>query len=266
MSPEPTGRAAVVTGVAMGIGYAVAERLLADGYAVVGVDRNAQALDAAAGELDFTPLRGDITEWATHERAADLADVRGQLVGWVNNAGVDWSGAAHEIDAAHIDEGLRLLLNGPMYGMCVAVRRMLRHRYGSIVNLSSVQGVVGFPRYPVYDAAKAGVLMATKQMAVDYAPFGIRANALLPGVIETPMAYEPLDPTLDPKEAIRREGEQAPILRVGQPEEMAAVVAFLLSDQSSFVSGAQIHADGAMTARAVAFPPFGDDELPPERP
>jgi NAD(P)-dependent dehydrogenase (short-subunit alcohol dehydrogenase family) len=255
-------RAAVVTGVAMGIGYAVAKRLLTDGYAVVGVDRNAEALDRVTRELGFEPLLGDIAEWPTHERAADAAEGRGRLVAWVNNAGVDWSGAAHEIDAEHIDEGLRLLLNGPMYGMCVAVRRMLPHRYGAIVNLSSVQGVVAFPRYPIYDAAKAGVLMATKQIAVDYAPFGIRVNALLPGVIETPMAYEPLDPALDPKKAIRREGEQAPILRVGQPEEMAAVVAFLLSDESSFVTGAQIHADGAMTARAVAFPPFSEHELP----
>ncbi len=254
----------MVTGAAMGIGHAVAARLTADGYAVVGVDRNPEALEQAAAELGFEPLLGDITEWDTHERAADLAQEAGELEGWVNNAGVDWSGAAHEIDAEHIDKGLRLLLNGPMYGMCVAVRWMLPARRGSIVNLSSVQGVVGFPRYPVYDAAKAGVLMATKQIAVDYAPFGIRANALLPGVIETPMAYEPLDPALDPEEAIRREGEQAPILRVGQPEEMAAVVSFLLSDESSFVSGAQIHADGAMTARAVAFPPFADDELPPK--
>src|SRR5690606_16779236 len=141
-----TPRVAVVTGVAMGIGYAVAKRLLADGYAVVGVDRKPGELASAASELGFEPLEGDIVDWATHERAADKAEQLGRLVAWVNNAGVDWSGAAHEIDAKHIDEGVRLLLNGPMYGMCVAVRRMLPARYGSIVNLGSVQGVVEIGR------------------------------------------------------------------------------------------------------------------------
>jgi NAD(P)-dependent dehydrogenase (short-subunit alcohol dehydrogenase family) len=248
----------------MGIGRATAKRLVADGYSVVGVDRNADALAAAADEIGFEPVAGDIADWDTHERAADRAEALGPIAAWVNNAGIDTSGAAHEIDAAHIDQGLRVLLNGPMYGTCVAVRRMLPQRRGSIVNLGSVQGVVAFPRYPVYDAAKAGVAMMTKQVAVDYAPFGIRANAVLPGVIETPMAYEALDPDMDPAEAIRLEGEQAPIMRVGQPEELAAVIAFLVSPESSFVTGAQIHVDGAMTARAVPYPPFSADELGPQ--
>jgi len=248
---------AVVTGAAMGIGRGIAARLLADGTTVVAVDRSAEALERAAAELGgrFVPVVGDIGEWATHERAADAAAEHGELRRWVNNAGIDWVGGAHEVDATHIEQGLRVLLEGPMFGSAVAVRRMLG-KGGAIVNISSIQGVAAFPRYYVYDAAKAGVLMATKSIAVDYAPHGIRANAVLPGCIETPMTYSTLPSGLDRDEALRREGELAPMGRVGQPEEIAEVVAFLLSDRAAYVTGAEIIADGGAMARCFAYPPL----------
>jgi NAD(P)-dependent dehydrogenase (short-subunit alcohol dehydrogenase family) len=174
----------------------------------------------------------------------------------VNNAGIDWVGAAHEIDAEHIERGLRVLQLGTMFGACVAVRRMLAARAGSIVNVSSIQGIAAFPRYFVYDAAKAAILMVTKSIALDYAQHGIRCNALLPGTIETPMTYSTLPPDLDRDEALRREGLLAPMLRVGRPEEMAEVVAFLLSDRASYVNGAAVVADGGASARCYAYPPI----------
>jgi len=249
-------RTAVVTGAAKGIGRAVAARLVEDGVHVVAVDVDAVALESVSSELGgrFVPVVGDVGDWDTHERAADAARAAGELRYWVNNAGVDWVGAAHEIDAAHIERGLRVLQLGTMFGACVAVRRMLPARAGSIVNVSSVQGIAAFPRYFVYDAAKASILMVTKSIAVDYGPYGIRCNALLPGVIETPMTYATLPPELDRDEALRREGELAPMLRVGQPEEMAEVVAFLLSDRASYVNGADIVADGGAAARCFAYP------------
>jgi NAD(P)-dependent dehydrogenase (short-subunit alcohol dehydrogenase family) len=249
-------RIAVVTGAAMGIGRAVAARLIADGVHVVALDLNGDALATARAELGerFEPVEGDIGDWSAHERAADAAQAAGDLVHWVNNAGIDWVGGAHEIDAEHIERGLRVLQLGPMYGACVAVRRMLPARTGSIVNVSSIQGITAFPRYFVYDAAKAAVLMATKSIAVDYAAHGIRCNALLPGCIETPMTYTTLPPELSREEGLRREGLLAPMLRVGQPEEMAEVVAFLLSDRASYVNGAEIVADGGATARCYAYP------------
>jgi NAD(P)-dependent dehydrogenase (short-subunit alcohol dehydrogenase family) len=251
-------KTAVVTGAAMGIGKAVAARLIADGVHVVGLDVNADALATARTELgaQFEPLVGDVGDWEAHERAAAAAQASGGLAHWVNNAGIDWVGAAHEIDAEHIERGLRVLQLGTMYGACVAVRRMLPARAGSIVNISSIQGIAAFPRYFVYDAAKAAILMVTKSIALDYGPHGIRCNALLPGCIETPMTYTTLPPELDREEALRREGLLAPMLRVGQPEEMAEVVAFLLSDRASYVNGAEVVADGGATARCFAYPPI----------
>ncbi len=242
----------------MGIGRAIATRLIADGVHVVAFDRDQAALEVAASELGqrYEPLVGDVGDWDAHERAADAAQAAGELRHWVNNAGIDWVGAAHEIDADHIDRGLRVLQFGTMYGACVAVRRMLPARAGSIVNVSSIQGIAAFPRYFVYDAAKAAILMVTKSIAVDYGAFGIRCNALLPGCIETPMTYSTLPPELDRQEALRREGLLTPMLRVGQPEEMAEVAAFLLSDRASYVNGAEIVADGGATARCFAYPPL----------
>jgi NAD(P)-dependent dehydrogenase (short-subunit alcohol dehydrogenase family) len=240
----------------MGIGRAIAARLIADGVHVVAVDIDGHALEVARDGLGerFEPLLGDVGEWNAHERAADAAEAAGELRHWVNNAGIDWVGGAHEIDAEHIERGLRVLQLGTMYGACVAVRRMLPARAGSIVNVSSIQGIAAFPRYFVYEAAKAAVLMATKSIAVDYGPFGIRCNALLPGTIETPMTYSTLPPELAREEALRQEGLLAPMLRVGQPEEMAEVVAFLLSDRASYVNGAEIVADGGASARCFAYP------------
>ncbi len=251
-------KAAVVTGAAMGIGRAIAARLIADDILVVAVDRDETALQVAAAELGerCEPLVGDVGDWATHERAADAAQAAGDLRYWVNNAGVDWVGGAHEIDVEHIERGLSVLQLGPMYGSCVAVRRMIPARAGSIVNISSIQGITAFPRYFVYDVAKAAVLMITKSIAVDYGPFGIRCNSVLPGCIETPMTYTTLPSDLEQAEALRREGLLAPMLRVGQPEEMAEVVSFLLSDRASYVNGAEIVADGGATARCFAYPPL----------
>ena len=249
-------RSCVVTGAASGLGRAIAETLVGREWGVVGLDIDEGGIERAAAETGLVPLVGSITDWDAHERAAELAGDLGPLRGWVNNAAIDLQGAAHEVDADHVGEGLDVLLRGPMLGLAVAVRHMLPQRGGSIVTVSSIQAVATFPRYFVYGAAKAALLQATRSVAVDYGPVGIRCNAVLPGTIDTPMLDVVIPEGMSRAEAVEREGELSPLGRIATPGEVANAVAFLLSDEASYVSGAALVVDGASTARCYAYPPL----------
>ena len=251
---------AVVTGAAQGIGLAVVRRLLREDVAVVGMDIDEAAMTDAAANLGagFTAIQGDIRDWDTHERAADVAEACGPLRRWVNNAGMDLTGAAHEVTSEQVTQGLGTLAAGTMFGASVAVRRMLRGGGGAIVNVSSIHAVAAFPRAYTYAASKSAVLMATRSIAVDYGAFGIRCNAVLPGVILTRLTEAVLPPTSPREEALAVVGDLAPQRRVGDPDEVAAVVVFLLSEDASYINGAAVPVDGGATARCYAYPTLDD--------
>jgi NAD(P)-dependent dehydrogenase (short-subunit alcohol dehydrogenase family) len=248
----------VVTGAGKGIGRATCERLRQDGQQVVAVDIDEPALGEVARSLGdgCIPLTGDIAKWSTHEQAAEAARSAGDLTGWVNNAGIDVIGAAHEVDEQSLRQALDVLQMGPMFGCSIAVREMLPKRSGAIVNISSIQGAYAFPRYYAYQAAKAAVAMISKGIATDYGKYGIRCNAVLPGAIDTPMTREALERDVggDMAQALQGEGELATLGRIGQAAEIAEVVTFLLSDRASYLSGAAIPVDGGATARCFPYP------------
>ena len=246
-SPRP---AVVVTGAGAGIGRAVVDECVRQGWVVVGVDIDAEALSEASERLGpcFTPITGDVSQWSTHERAADAAAEIGSIEGWVNNAGIEIPASAHEVAEPDLRRVLDVDLLGVAFGCATAVRRFLRRGRGSIVNVSSIQAVVGFDGSFAYQAAKGGVEALTRQVAVEYGPSQIRCNSVLPGAVDTPMTHSLLLP--DDREAQLRELDALhPLGRMAQPSEVAAAVEFLLSDRASFISGVSLRVDGAAAVR-----------------
>jgi NAD(P)-dependent dehydrogenase (short-subunit alcohol dehydrogenase family) len=247
-------RSYVVTGGGSGVGRAIAERLLADGGAVVVLDRDTAALGWASAHppgARIMPLAGDATVEAVTERAADLAQEAGRLAGWVNNAAVfrdAW------LDAAPPGEVVRLVtanLSLAVTGCATAVRRFLAAGAGgAIVNVSSHQAQRAVRGAMPYSTAKAAVEGLTRALAVDYGPHGIRVNAVALGSIAT-QRYRDFLASQQPGAAARIEEQMRalhPLGRVGRPEEAAAAVSYLLSAEASFISGAILPVDGGRSA------------------
>jgi 3-oxoacyl-[acyl-carrier protein] reductase len=236
---------AVVTGAAGGIGKAIAERLAKEGYAVLGGDvswpAHQEAADAATGTV--APLAMDVSRSDDVDRALQKAGAAGRLRAVVNCAGVLMDSRIDELSDDQMESQLAVNLAGSMR-VCRAAIPLMSEGAG-IVNIGSIAAAAGgAPGVGVYAATKAGLEGLTRALACELGPAGIRANLVAPGFVRAPMS-ELLRSTPKGEERVLR---QIPLRRLAEPEEIAEVVAFLLSDRASYVTGAVIPVDGGVLA------------------
>jgi NAD(P)-dependent dehydrogenase (short-subunit alcohol dehydrogenase family) len=233
-------RSHVVTGGGRGVGRAVIERLLADGDAVVAVELDAAAVEWVDGPC-VRAVVGDAADEAIAERAADVASELGTLAGWVNNAAVFRDASLDADGAPAVLQLVAANLDLAVVGCSVAVRRFLAAGGGAIVNVTSHQARQAVPGCTPYVTAKAAIEGLTRALAVEYGSRGVRVNAVAPGTVDTGR-FE--------AEHERALARVHPLGRVARPEEVAAAIAHLLSDDASFITGATVPVDGGRTVLA----------------
>jgi NAD(P)-dependent dehydrogenase (short-subunit alcohol dehydrogenase family) len=243
------GRIGLVTGAGGGIGREIARRLAREGMAVAVLDRDRAAAETAAAEIDGLPLAADVTSPQEVSRAVEAVLTRFQRIDvLVNNAGIAWMGPALEMPL----EALQAMLRANVEGVFIVSRAVLPHmiarRSGSVVNLASWAGKTGNAFFAGYSASKFAVIGLTQALAREMAPHGIRVNAICPGiVVDTAMrtAIESQQRQYGLPETAERE-KSILVGRVSVPDDVARVVAFLASDEASYMTGESINLSGGL--------------------
>jgi 3-oxoacyl-[acyl-carrier protein] reductase len=241
-----TGQTAVITGGAQGLGFAIAERFVAEGARVVLGDVNLEATEVAAKQLGGSKgqdialaVRCDVTQAAEIDTLIRTAIERfGDLDIMVNNAGITRDATMRKMTEEQFDQVIDVHLKGTWNGTRLAAAIMRENKRGAIINMSSVSGKVGMIGQTNYSAAKAGIVGMTKAAAKELAYLGVRVNVIAPGLIRSAMTEAMPQHIWDQKEA------EVPLGRAGEPSEVASVALFLASDLSSYLTGTVMEVTG----------------------
>jgi NAD(P)-dependent dehydrogenase (short-subunit alcohol dehydrogenase family) len=243
------GRVGLITGGGSGIGREIARRLAREGLAVAVLDRDGAAAEAVAAEISGVAVTGDVTAEAEVSNAVDAVLGRfHQIDLLVNNAGIAWMGPALEMPLEALQSMLRVNVEGVFITSRAVLPHMIARRSGSVVNLASWAGKTGNAYFAGYSASKFAVIGLTQALAREMAPYGIRVNAICPGiVIDTAMrtAIEAQQrqyglPTTEER------AKTIPVGRLSVPDDVARIAAFLASDESAYMTGESINISGGL--------------------
>ena len=243
------GRTALVTGGASGIGAATARRLAAEGARVVVADLEEAKAEAVAGEIDGLPVHMDVAHVASVQAGvAEAVEANGPVDILVNNAGTDRFAFFVNTDPELWDFVLGVNLRGTIAVTHALLGSMQERGRGAIVNVASEAGRVGSQGSAIYSAAKAGVIGFTRAIARESARFNVRANAVAPGPIDTPLLNSAPEQLGELGERLKQAMISATALRrIGKPDEVAAAIAYLASDDASFVTGQTLNVSGGLS-------------------
>jgi len=246
------GKVVIVTGAGGGIGRAMARKLAQEGAMVAAADINEERLAGTAAGVDGTirTQHCDVSRAAEVERlVADTVAAFGTLTTICNNAGISIPAKVTDLSEEDWDRTIGVNLKGVYLGCKYAIPEILKSGGGSVINVGSVNSLVAEPFLSAYCASKGGVLMLTKQIALDFARDNIRANCICPGWVDTPINWPHAEMMGGLDQVLKTLPDWQPIGRQGYPEEIANVAVFLASDESSFMTGSAVVVDGGMTAK-----------------